>query len=62
MARLFLAALISLALLGCQTTSGNFCDVASPIRPSVQDGMTDGTKRQVIAHNVYGERSCGWRP
>ncbi|KFC62793.1 hypothetical protein FF80_03360 [Devosia sp. LC5] len=48
-------------LAGCGTTSGNFCDVASAIRPSVQDDMTDGTKRQIVSHNNYGEAACGWR-
>lgn len=55
--------LILVSLAGCATTpSGDFCDVASVIRPSVQDQMTDGTKRQLLAHNEYGARSCGWKP
>jgi len=39
----------------------DFCLVASPIRPSVEDQMTDGTKRQILAHNEYGARACNWR-
>ncbi|QDZ10500.1 hypothetical protein FPZ08_06905 [Devosia ginsengisoli] len=53
--------LMSVLLAGCATTSGDFCDVASPIRPSVQDQVTDGTKRQIVAHNDYGSRACGWK-
>lgn len=51
-------------IAGCATTTapGDFCLVAKPIRPSVDDTVTDGTKRQIVAHNTYGARSCGWRP
>lgn len=55
-----LAGAIALLLAGCATTSGNFCDVAAAIRPSVDDAMTDGTKRQILAHNEYGARACNW--
>lgn len=55
--------LIMVSLAGCATVpSGDFCDVASVIRPSVQDQMTDGTKRQLLAHNEYGARVCAWKP
>lgn len=51
------------SLSGCATApTSEFCLVVSPIRPSVQDQMTDGTKRQILAHNEYGARACGWRP
>ncbi|UXN73360.1 hypothetical protein N8D56_21170 [Devosia sp. A8/3-2] len=59
------AALISTATIlnGCATTTpGDFCLVASPIRPSVEDQVTDGTKRQIVSHNAYGAAACGWRP
>jgi hypothetical protein len=49
-------------IAGCATTSGDFCDVASAIRPSVDDSVTDGTKRQIIAHNEFGAKVCGWKP
>ena len=46
---------------GCATSKvGNFCDVASPIRPSKADVVTDGTKIQIIKHNKYGADHCGW--
>ncbi|AVX04362.1 hypothetical protein MXMO3_01837 [Maritalea myrionectae] len=47
-------------LSGCATVTGNFCDVADPIRPSVSDDFTIGTQRQILAHNEYGARACGW--
>lgn len=58
------SALIILALLlaGCSATAGNFCQVSLPIRPSASDNLTDGTARQVLTHNQYGQRVCGWRP
>lgn len=38
------------------------CDWAAPIRPSLEDRLTRGTKEQIAAHNAAGERLCGWRP
>lgn len=49
-------------LAACSSTAGDFCLVSSPIRPSAQDQLTQGTARQVLAHNSYGERTCRWRP
>lgn len=48
-------------MAGCATTSGDFCDVASAIRPSVHDVLTDGTTEQILKHNRYGARACGWK-
>lgn len=58
------SALIIMALLlsACSSTAGNFCLVSQPIRPSASDTLTDGTARQVLTHNEYGARVCGWRP
>lgn len=59
-------AIIILVLAGllaaCSTTAGDFCFVSQPIRPSSSDSLTEGTARQVLAHNEYGARVCGWRP
>jgi hypothetical protein len=49
-------------LSGCATVSGDYCDLAFPIRPSVQDVLTDGTVRQVLTHNRIGADQCGWQP
>lgn len=58
---LILASLIALA--GCQTPTGSFCTVASPIRPSASTiaAMTDTEIRDVLAHNRKGAALCGWK-
>ena len=38
------------------------CLWASPIRPSDEDQLTDGTTEQILVHNELGEQFCGWRP
>lgn len=40
---------------------GDFCDVAAAIRPSRQDKLTDGTERQILKHDEYGAKVCGWK-
>ncbi|EFO30914.1 putative bcepGomrgp75 [Roseibium sp. TrichSKD4] len=50
---------MSTFLSTCATAS-NFCDFANPIRPSVHDVVTDGTKRQIVKLNEFGIRECGW--
>ena len=51
------------ALAGCQTPSGSFCTIASPIRPSAETiaTMTDTEVRDVLAHNRKGAALCGWK-
>lgn len=52
-----------MVLAGCSTApSGHFCLMAAPIRPSVLDEMTDGTKRQILSHNTLGRELCRWQP
>jgi hypothetical protein len=55
--------IVSASLMaGCVTTvNGDFCDTSSPIRPSVEDRLTDGTAAQILKHNTYGARACGWK-
>ncbi len=55
-----LLTLVAGCLAGCGT-AGNFCDVAAPILPSVEDRLTEGTKRQILKHDSYGEQACGWK-
>lgn len=57
-----MALLISIAGLipGC-ATGGDYCAVASAIRPSVHDTLTTGTKQQILTHNTVGARLCGWK-
>lgn len=48
---------------GCTTTSGSFCDIASPLymRQPVYDAMTDREAARMLAYLRTGERLCGWR-
>lgn len=59
---LTLAALLALA--GCQTAKGTFCDIAKPIRlaPEQVDQLTDAQVAELLGHNTRGQRLCGWRP
>lgn len=59
--RLILAGLAVLLVSACAST-GSFCDVSEPIRPSSEDVLTEGTARQILTHNHFGARACGWRP
>lgn len=52
---------MSVTVSGC-VTPGDFCDVAKPFRPSPEDRLTDGSKQQVVSHNEYGAKACGWKP
>lgn len=56
-----LVGLTTLFLSGC-VTAGSYCDVARPVRPSVEDKMTEGTKRQILAENSKLEKLCGVKP
>jgi hypothetical protein len=59
---LTLAALIAIA--GCTTTSGSFCAVEHPIRPTKAEVATlsDATVAAILAHNEKGKALCGWAP
>lgn len=59
---IFLSALLALA--ACQTTAGDFCDIARPQRPSAAEieAMPDARVAEVLAHNRKGQAMCGWRP
>lgn len=49
---------------GCATNPAfkSDCDWTKPIKPSRADVLSDGTKRQILAHNEAGEKLCGWKP
>lgn len=57
--------MLSVILLsGCVDGSARGLDVCAPWKPifvSSQDQLTDGTAREIVAHNEVGERLCGWR-
>lgn len=48
-----------LALISGCATSGNYCDVARAIRPSVYDRMTPETQRQILGENEKLAKLCG---
>lgn len=52
-----------LALAGCVTSGGTFCDIARPIRVTEQTiaAMTDGEVEAALAHNLKGQELCGWK-
>lgn len=54
--------LILACLPGCVTR--NNCAGFKPIRPVQSDIETldPQTKRQILAHNTFGQRQCGWAP
>lgn len=54
--------LIVVSLSGCATVGGNYCDVARAVRPSVDDKMTEETKRQILRENEKLAAICGVRP
>lgn len=53
-----------MALAGCQTTGGSFCAISHPIRlsSSAIAALSDAEVNTILAHNLRGERLCGWRP
>lgn len=57
--------ILCIFLSACSVTSkGTFCDIARPIRLSDQaiDAMSDREVQDALAHNLKGQRLCGWRP
>lgn len=54
---------MSFLLTGCvikQPQGLLFCETASPIYISRDDVLTQETKRQILTHDIVGERVCGW--
>lgn len=55
--------LVSLMLLASCGSGGAGIDACGPWRPilvSRADTLTDGTARQILAHNDTGARLCRW--
>lgn len=59
-----LAVALVLALAGCTTTKGTFCQISKPQRLSSQavDALSDAEVAALLAHNLKGRKLCGWRP
>ncbi|MDP9787486.1 hypothetical protein J2861_001474 [Agrobacterium tumefaciens] len=53
--------LMALLASGC-ATSGNYCDIARPVRPSFEDSLTPETKRQILIENEKLQKLCGVKP
>ena len=49
-------------MTGCATVSGNYCEVARPVRPSVADTLTADTARQILTENEKLAKLCGVKP
>jgi hypothetical protein len=60
------AALIAaiLFLSSCQTGGGSFCSIESPDRPRPEEiaVMSDAVVSKMLAHNLKGQKLCGWKP
>lgn len=54
---------LCLALVGCSTVAGDFCDGARVHRFSdaTVDAMTEAEAEQELAHNLLGQKLCGWK-
>jgi hypothetical protein len=57
---ILLSALLS--SVGC--VAARDCDWAKPIRPTADDiaAVSDGLARDILTHNLTGEKLCGWKP
>lgn len=60
-AKLTMLTLIGVFVGGC-VTSGNYCDIARPVRPSFGDSLTPETKRQILTENEKLQKLCGVKP
>ena len=63
-AKMLLLFIMSCTISGCvikpQSSGVLFCDAATPLYISRDDLMTEETEREVLFHNMIGERLCGW--
>lgn len=52
------------AMISCTTTSGSFCSIEHPIRPTKAEvtALSDASVAAILAHNRKGEKLCGWKP
>lgn len=52
------------ALAGCTTAKGSFCEIEKPTRLSATAiaALSDAEVKTILAHNRTGEKLCRWRP
>lgn len=52
-------------LTNCASTgpvlTDSFCATEKPILISKSDVLTKESAREILAHNEYGARKCGWK-
>ncbi len=60
---LLLMTLIGVSLAGCASFDKKGCDGFKPIYITQTDALTmdPETKKQIVAHNEYGEKRCKWK-
>jgi len=53
-----------IALAGCTTTRGSFCEISQPTRLSKAAiaALSDAEVKKILADNRKGEKLCGWKP
>ncbi len=54
---------VLLVLTACVTSGGSFCAIESPRRPSQSEiaTMSDRAIENDLAHNLKGQKLCGWK-
>lgn len=61
-----LVLLLASLTAGCATCPKTIrvdpCAGWAPIYPSKNDSLTDGTARQILAHDEHGAKVCHWVP
>lgn len=61
---LALTILTAVVVAGCAHRQGNLCDGWKPLIVSeiTWAMMSADERRDLVAHNEFGEKNCGWQP
>jgi hypothetical protein len=67
MRNLIMLLVVTSAISGCKhtdtpITAAGSCQLFEVIRPSRQDVLTSGTKKQIVAHNRIWRENCEAKP
>lgn len=59
-----IAPLLLATLAACASPQASFCTIATAMRPSAASlaTMSDAEVDALLAHNLKGQRLCGWTP
>jgi hypothetical protein len=60
--RMLMLPALTILLPSCVATGSAGCEAWRPIRIGAEDRLTAETARAILAHNLTGQRLCGWRP